>query len=136
MMSEHKMKYSKATDYALHSMMFLAKQDSEHPMSVIELAALQNISPSYLSKILTKLSKERLINAISGANGGYSLRKNWQTISILEIVHAIEGRQSLFECYVHEDPACTIKKIMLSAEEKMEAELAATTLLDLITPHH
>lgn len=128
------MKYSKATDYALHSMMLLAKQDCNYPMSVVDLATSQNISPSYLSKILTKLSKENLINAISGANGGYSLRKNWQTISILEIVHAIEGRQSIFECYVHEDPNCTIKKIMLKAEEKMETELASTTLLDIITP--
>ena len=128
------MKYSKATDYALHTMMFLAKKDREFPMSVVELAELQNISPTYLSKILTKLSKENLVNAISGANGGYSLRRDWQNISVLDIVHAVEGRQSLFECYVHEDPNCTIKQIMLSAEAKMEAELEATTLLDIVTP--
>lgn len=128
------MKYSKATDYALHTMMFLAIKDSDMPTSVIELAEFQNISPTYLSKILTKLSKENLVRAISGANGGYSLRRDWQQISVLDIVHAVEGRQSLFECYVHDDPKCTIKKIMLKAESKMEAELEATTLLDIITP--
>lgn len=128
------MKYSKATDYALHTMMFLAIKDSDMPTSVVELAELQNISPTYLSKILTKLSKENLISAVSGANGGYSLRRNWQEISVLDIVHAVEGRQSLFECYVHEDPKCTIKQIMLKAEAKMEAELEATTLLDIISP--
>lgn len=128
------MKYSKATDYALHTMMFLAKKDSPRPTSVIELAETQSISPTYLSKILTKLSKENLIKAISGANGGYTLRANWQTISILEIVHAIEGKQSFFECFIHEDPNCTIKKLMLKAEEKMESELAKTTLLDIISP--
>ena len=32
------MKYSKATDYALHTMMFLAKKGSDSPTSVIELA--------------------------------------------------------------------------------------------------
>lgn len=128
------MKYSKATDYALHTMMFLAIKDSDMPTSVVELAEHQNISPTYLSKILTKLAKENLINAVSGANGGYSLRRHWQAISVLDIVHAVEGRQSLFECYVHDDPKCTIKQIMLKAESKMEAELAATTLLDIITP--
>lgn len=126
------MKYSKATDYALHTMMLLAKKDSVMPMSVIELAEAQNISPTYLSKILTKLSKENLINAISGANGGYTLRRDWQKISMLDIIHAIEGRQSIFECYIHEDENCTIKKIMLDAESKMDNQLKSITLVDII----
>lgn len=126
------MKYSKATDYALHTMMLLAKNADQPPTSVIELAQAQNISPTYLSKILTKLTKENLVNAMSGANGGYSLKSQWQTISVLNIVHAIEGRQSLFECYVHEDPHCTIKKIMLDAEARMESALQETTLLDIL----
>lgn len=126
------MKYSKATDYALHTMMFLAKKADKLPVNVIELAELQNISPTYLSKILTKLSKANLINAISGANGGYSLKIDWQTISVLDIIHAIEGKQSLFECYVHQDDKCTIKQIMLNAEQKMDALLQSTTLLDIV----
>lgn len=126
------MKYSKATDYALHTMMFLAKKSSDSPTSVLELAELQNISPTYLSKILTKLSKENLVSAMSGAQGGYSLKRGWENISMLDIIHAIEGRQSLFECYVHEDENCTIKKIMLNAEAKMDDILASTTLLDII----
>ena len=126
------MKYSKATDYALHTVMFLAKKGSDSPTSVIELAELQNISPTYLSKILTKLVKDGLISAISGANGGYSLRRGWENISVLDIIQAIEGKQSLFECYVHEDDNCTIKHIMLNAEAKMDSILASTTLLDIL----
>lgn len=122
------MKYSKATDYALHTMLFMGKKQAESSISVVELAESQKVSPTYLSKILTKLSKEGLLKGSSGAKGGYALPSDWQEITFLDIVHAIEGRQSLFECYVHEDPNCAIKKIMLSAEELMEAELRNQTL--------
>lgn len=122
------MKYSKATDYALHTMLYMGQESIDYSISVVDLAKRQDVSPTYLSKILTKLSKEGLVKASSGAKGGYRLPSNWEAISFLDIVHAIEGKQSLFDCYVHEDPNCTIKKIMLAAEEKMESELSSQTL--------
>lgn len=85
------MKYSKATDYALHTMVLLGEKHQEPPISVVELTESQNISPTYLSKILTKLSKEGLVKATSGANGGYSIRNDWEMISFLDIIQAIEG---------------------------------------------
>ena len=49
------MKFSKATDYALHTMLFLTAATPERPIGVQQLAERQNVSPTYLSKILTKL---------------------------------------------------------------------------------
>ncbi|MGX7014927.1 Rrf2 family transcriptional regulator [Vagococcus silagei] len=126
------MKYSKATDYALHTMLLMAKDGSETSISVVELADKQKVSPTYLSKILTKLSKEGLVASASGAKGGYKLSSNWESISFLDIIQAIEGRQSLFDCYLHEDPNCTIKKIMTAAEEEMENTLKKQTLGGLL----
>lgn len=114
------MKYSKATDYALHTMVLLGELNTEPPISVVELAESQNLSPTYLSKILTKLSKEGLVKAVSGAHGGYSIRDNWETISFFDIIQAIEGKQSIFECYVHDNPKCVVKNTMYQAEEIME----------------
>ena len=126
------LKYCKATDYALHTMLFLSQSRRGETVSVIDLAQKQNISPTYLSKILTKLSKEGLVKATSGVKGGYRIASNWQEISFLDIVHAIEGRQSLFECYVHEDPNCGIKKVMYEAESRMEEVLKNQTLGTLL----
>lgn len=126
------MKYSKATDYALHTMVLLAEKAQEPPISVIELAEIQNISPTYLSKVLTKLSKEGLIKASSGANGGYTIRQNWQSISFLEIIQTIEGNQSIFECDVHDNPKCVVKNIMFEAESMMENYLKNQRLNDAL----
>lgn len=126
------MKYSKATNYALHTMLFLAKETPNKPMGVQQLAEMQNVSPTYLSKILTKLVKEGMINSISGANGGYTLRHNWEDISFLDIIHAVEGKSSLFDCCLYNDPNCVIKEVMLSAEEKLENELKNKKISDFV----
>ena len=126
------MKYSKATNYALHTMLFLAKEASNKPVGVQQLAEMQNVSPTYLSKILTKLVKEGMINSVSGANGGYTLSHHWEEISFLDIIHAIEGKSSLFDCCLYNDPKCVIKEVMLSAEETLENELRNKKISDFV----
>ena len=125
------MKYSKATNYALHTMMFLTAVDPDKRMGVQQLAEAQGVSPTYLSKILTKLVKAGMIESVSGANGGYKLKSNWEAISFLEIIRAIEGSTSLFDCCLNHNPECLIQKVMVSAEEKMESELINQTIGDL-----
>ena len=69
------MKYSKATNYALHTMVFLTRNPKGKSMSVESLAEIQKLSPTYLSKILTKLVKAGLIESNPCVNGGYRISK-------------------------------------------------------------
>lgn len=72
-----------------------------------------------------------MIHSSSGPKGGYSLSKNWEDISFLDIIHAIEGKTSLFDCCLHDKPGCLINEAMLAAEEKMEEELRNQKIVDL-----
>lgn len=127
------MKFSKATDYALHTMLFLgnAAREGKH-MGVQQLAEHQGVSPTYLSKILTKLVKAGMVESASGANGGYRLRRNWENISFLDIIHAIEGTASLFDCGLNHGPQCLVQTVMVTAEEGMEAYLRSQKISELI----
>ena len=125
------MKYSKATNYALHTMLYLAVSSPNKPVRVQQLARQQKLSPTYLSKILTKLVKEGMVQSASGANGGYLLKPNWESISFLDIIHAIEGKASLFDCDLDHGPDCLIQQAMVSAEAKMEQELRNKKIADL-----
>lgn len=125
------MKYSKATNYALHTMLFLAAATPNKPVGVQQLAERQEVSPTYLSKILTKLVKAGMIESASGANGGYRLKRNWEDISFLDIIHAIEGTASLFDCSLDHGPECQIQQVVLSAEKKMEEHLRNQTMSEL-----
>lgn len=125
------MKYSKATNYALHTMVFLMAAGDGKPVGVQPLAERQGVSPTYLSKILTKLVKAGLIESASGANGGYRLRRHREDISFLDVIHAIEGTASLFECSMEHSAECLIDQEMRRAEEQMEQYLRDKKLVDL-----
>src|SRR5690625_1968018 len=131
-MEVNDMKYSKATNYALHIMVHLAVSSSNQKVSVQQLAEKQGLSPSYLSKILTRLTKGGMIASSPGVNGGYKLTPNWESISFLDVIHAIEGSASLFDGCLNGNPNCHIQKVMISAEEKMEEELRQQKISDLV----
>ncbi|WP_028611424.1 Rrf2 family transcriptional regulator [Paenibacillus harenae] len=126
------MRFSKATNYALHSMLFMIGEASNKPVGVQYLAEKQGVSPAYLSKILTKLVKAGLIDSVSGANGGYTLGAQNKDVSFLDIIHAIEGTASLFNCCLDGKTECLIQKVMVSAEQAMEERLMVQKLVDLV----
>lgn len=113
------MKYTKATDYALHIMAYFVKQEGKENFSLQPLANHMSISPTYLSKILTQLVKADLIQSTAGVNGGYCLRKSKSEISFYDVIQAIEGSGALFTCEMDDSRVCPIEKAMRDAEEKM-----------------
>ena len=69
------MKYTKATNHALHIVAYMIKYDKNDNLSLQPLAKHLNMSATYLSKILTQLVKADIIQSTPGVNGGYTLRK-------------------------------------------------------------
>lgn len=126
------MKYTKATNYALHIMAYLVKYEGSENLSLQPLAAHFNLSPTYLSKILTQLVKADLIHSTPGVKGGYSLRRHRETISFYDVIMAIEGSGSLFTCEIGEGHGCAIEGVMREAEESMVAHLKQTSLLQVL----
>ncbi|MCD1261146.1 Rrf2 family transcriptional regulator [Paenibacillus athensensis] len=126
------MKYSKATNYALHAMMHLMASASSKPVGVQQLAKTLHVSPTYLSKILTSLVKARIIESASGVNGGYRLLATREDVSFFDIIQAIEGSGSLFDCNLgHPPDTCLIQRVMTEAEQAMEQMLKQKKLIDL-----
>ncbi|WP_257352053.1 Rrf2 family transcriptional regulator [Pseudalkalibacillus decolorationis] len=130
------MKYSKATNYALHTIVYLALLPPGKTIGVKPLAEVQKVSPTYLSKVLTNLVKAGFIESVTGVNGGYKLIKDAKNITFLDIIHAIEGKTSLFNCSLdnnlHDRQNCLIEKVMNEAEQKMEEHLSTKTIEDII----
>ncbi|WP_088008553.1 RrF2 family transcriptional regulator [Indiicoccus explosivorum] len=130
------MKYSKATDYALHTMMHLSNVPAGQTMGVVPLAEAQDVSATYLSKILTKLVKAGLIESAPGVNGGYKIRKRAEDASFLDVIHAVEGEMSLFSCTadhveLKEDEDCLIAEVMDEAELHMKQFLGRKLIKDV-----
>ncbi|MDQ0208836.1 Rrf2 family transcriptional regulator [Alkalicoccobacillus murimartini] len=129
------MNYSKGTNYALHTMLYLATQKDNPVVGVQELAKHQLVSPTYLSKILTKLTKYGLVESYSGAQGGYRLSRDKYEISFLNIIQAIEGNTPLFKGCDSNGPGCLIEAVMKESEKKMEEYLQLRTIGDVADQH-
>lgn len=125
------MKYSQATDYALHAMLYLVTESPDNPVNVQLLANKLGVSQTYLSKMMTKLVKAGLIHSASGANGGYRLKNKQDDISFLDVIHAIEGTTSLFECSFNHGSECLIQQVVIDAEQQMEQILKNKKISDL-----
>ena len=131
------MKYSQATNYALHTMLYFVALPPGHTVGVQQLAARQDLSPTYLSKILAKLVKAGLIESSPGVNGGYRLRRNIAEVSFLDVTQAIEGTASWFACEAGpEHSGCLIQQVMISAEHQMDAYLRERKLVELVGQLH
>ncbi len=128
------MKYSQATNYALHTMLYFVALPLGKTIGVQQLAEFQELSPTYLSKILTKLVKAGLIESTPGMHGGYTLTKNKADISFLDVIDAIEGTALLFHCDTRPDHhhTCLIQGVMMHAEREMEDYLKERKIVELV----
>ncbi|GKU24185.1 RrF2 family transcriptional regulator [Clostridium folliculivorans] len=127
------MRYTKATNYALHTVAYMIAHDKTDNLVLQTLAQHLNISSTYLSKILTQLVKAGLVQSTPGVNGGYVLRKKKEAISFLDVIKAIEGAGALFDCGLHEeDSECRILKVMNEAEDVMENYLQNKKIYEIL----
>lgn len=132
------MKTSRKTDYAVHALMILAK-NKEKELSVNELADIENVSSSYLAKVMQKLSAAEIVSSAEGKKGGYTLNKDAEEINLAQIMQLFEAEENVFEC-VDDIHGCSIKdrckihRIFGTAYQKMLAELELTTIKDILEP--
>jgi Rrf2 family protein len=134
-----------SVEYGLHCLLWLAGSNGA-PASSRDLAELQGISPSFVAKIFPKLEKAGIVHASEGVRGGYFLAKPADSISILDVVDAIEGNKPLFDCQeirgrcaLFGDAApqwatagvCAIHAVMLRAQKAMRDSLASQSLADV-----
>jgi Rrf2 family protein len=138
---------SSGVEYALHCLLHLTDAPAGvSEASVRDLAELQGLSVEYVAKLFTKLHKAGLTVATEGARGGFKLARPASEISVLDVVHAVDGPKALFDCreirgrcaIFEEAPprwatqgVCSIHAVMLEAEKRMNEVLAEQTLADL-----
>jgi Rrf2 family protein len=93
-----------------------------------ELAAHGDVPEHFLSKILQSLARSGLILAHRGMAGGYELARPAESITLLEVVEALEGPLILNVC-VAEGPTCQRKSWCSVHRVWAEAQNALATVL-------
>ena len=137
------LRFTKKTEYALLSLQFIANKNGGL-VSAKEIADSLGLSFETIAKVLHVLGKSGLTQSIQGAQGGYLLQRSPSSISLSDVITAIEGKPSqLIECVSADEfedqecgctvyTQCTIKDPMTIIQKKMDEMLTSTTIQDFI----
>lgn len=88
------MKLKKSMEQAVCVLLLLALDSKQAPLKSSWLSKRLNVSDSYLKKILRKLVVEDIVTSDASKDGGFSLTRSLEDISMLDVYYAIEGRES------------------------------------------
>jgi len=77
--------------YGLKAMVDIAIYSNSEVVTLKSISERQNISEGYLEQIFSNLRKNGLVIGRKGAQGGYSLSKPINQLTIGEILRALEG---------------------------------------------
>jgi FeS assembly SUF system regulator len=95
------LRISKMTDYAIMVMVELHASGGD-VLSAHALADRSHLELPTVSKVLKLLVNMNLVDSYRGPNGGYSLERKAEDISVAEIIAAIEGPIAMTECSAEE----------------------------------
>ena len=132
------LRVSRLTDYATVVMTSLAA----HPVDVLSTAQIADethLELPTVSKLLKALGHARLVESFRGVNGGYRLARPAGTISLAEIVEALEGPIGMTECSVAEgqcelESQCSVRGSWQRINSVLERTLRGVSLADMLQP--
>jgi len=92
--------FSKSCQYGLQGVLYIAVQNDkgEKHVSLKDIAEEQDMPYHFLSKILQKLVKQDILKSTKGANGGFSINADMNTLMLLDIVKIIDGEYLFSRC--------------------------------------
>ena len=128
---------TRQADYALRAAVEVARMPYGDRSPTANIAAQQDIPLPFLAKIVSQLVVRGILEATRGASGGVSLARPAETISMLEVIEAIDGPITVNRCT--RDPAacdrsttCPFCEIFTEAQQALVSKLESTTLESLV----
>ena len=85
-----RLQLTKRTDYAIRACLHLATE-ARCPIPGRRIAEQMGIPDSFLPQVMADLGRAGIVGATNGKLGGYCLRRDPSTLSLLDVVEAVEG---------------------------------------------
>jgi FeS assembly SUF system regulator len=98
-------KLGKLTDYAIVVLTQLSRE-GDAARSAPQLAEKTGIPEPTVAKVLKTLAREKLVESVRGAAGGYRLSKGAQDLSLCDIIEAVEGPIAIASCVSDLEEPC------------------------------
>ncbi len=133
---------SKKSKYAFRALIMLAKRYEQGPVLIGDIAKKHQIPKKFLELILLELRNQGILGSKKGKGGGYFLARSPDSISLGEVVRALDGPLAPVPCVSQsayrtceectDEASCGIRAVMQDVRDATAKILDQESLADLI----
>lgn len=118
--------------YAVTALLDMALRQQEGPITISALAQRHGISAAYLERLAHQMRIKGLLKSIRGAKGGYVLAKTPESITLADIINAVDERIDTTQCQgkanCHDGEVCLTHHIWDELNDKISNFFQGITL--------
>ena len=122
--------------FAVTAMLDLALRQENGPVTLSGVAERQRISLSYLEQLFGKLRRQELVASVRGPGGGYCLARDARSISVAQIIIAVDEPLDATQCGGKEncldEHRCMTHDLWSSLSQRMYDYLDSVNLHELM----
>lgn len=120
---------TQGANYAFHALMQMARASLGQTATIEEMAGAVGASPSYMAKLMQRLTRAGLVTSQRGRGGGYLLARPASQITLWEVTTALQENSvaempllpSCLTCPL--SSACPLKGALETAARRVEQVL-------------
>ncbi|MDR2397900.1 MAG: Rrf2 family transcriptional regulator [Spirochaetaceae bacterium] len=127
------MRISTKGRYSLEALLYMALLPSGEYASTRTIAENTGLSDGYLEQLFIPLRKAGIVQGIRGPQGGYVPGRPVATITVGEVLRAVEGSLELVECV--NSQSCPLREACVSRHTWRELYKEISSCVDTITLH-
>ena len=131
------MKLSRTVTYALQATLQLAQADPGEPVPCSRLAAEGAMPERFLLQILRSLVTHGILQSTRGVEGGYTLDRSADDISLLDIIEAVDGPMNTklpFAAGIPSECQVRLREALRSVAATAREQLQDVKVGHLVTP--
>jgi Rrf2 family protein len=131
------LRLSKKADYALIAMKHLSRLPGDGAStSAREIAEQYDIPLELMAKVLQRLVRSGLLVSTQGTRGGYTLQRASNSISVAEVIQAIDGPFTVTACSTDDQDCeqfqkCSIRDPLWRLRERIVEALGTVSVAEL-----
>ena len=131
------MQITRQTEYAIRTLLELSRLPQGEFVQSRTVSKRQALPEHFLNKTVQLLTRAGLVETRRGKQGGIRLAVKPESITIADVVAAVEGPVALNPCladgyHCANRPVCRVHGILKRAQEALLAELGRETFADLV----
>ncbi len=134
--TESMMELTRKGEYGIRGIVYLARQEPGRVVLTNEIAAATQAPPIFLAKILQSFKKLGIVKSFRGTGGGFTIGRPASTISLREVVEAVEGPIMPNRCLMAEgacdrDGYCEMHQLWHKVQSSILDILESVTIEEL-----